>query len=156
MTTRRALLALFTATATAGLAGISTFVQAQGGPQTLPSGPGRPGGRPPGNGGGRPPGHGGRPPGHGGRPPGHGGRPPIHGRPPPRPPFPAPPPWAHKPWRRGDRIPYDYRGRNYVIENWRPYGLPPPPYGYQWVGVGSDYLLISVRSGIIAQIVIGR
>ncbi|WP_404990152.1 RcnB family protein [Caballeronia sp. LZ065] len=31
-----------------------------------------------------------------------------------------------------------------------------PPRGYQWVGVGADYLLVAVASGIIAQVVMSQ
>lgn len=58
--------------------------------------------------------------------------------------------------RRGGRLPGDYRDRQYVVDDWRGYNLQPPPRGYHWVGVGGDYLLVAVASGVIAQIVSGR
>src|SRR5512142_1792374 len=36
-------------------------------------------------------------------------------------------------FRRGDRLPPEYRHRNYVIDDWRGYHLRPPPRGYHWV-----------------------
>lgn len=59
-------------------------------------------------------------------------------------------------WRKGDRLPPDYRDREYVIDNWRSYNLPPPRRGHQWVGVGSQYYLVAIPTGIIVQVGIGR
>lgn len=58
--------------------------------------------------------------------------------------------------RRGGRLPGDYRDRQYVVDDWRGYNLQPPPRGYHWVGVGGDYMLVAITSGIIAQIITGR
>ena len=57
-------------------------------------------------------------------------------------------------WRKGDRLPSDYRNRQYVVDDYRGYGLRQPPRGYQWVGVSGDYVLVAISSGVIAQIVI--
>jgi Ni/Co efflux regulator RcnB len=57
-------------------------------------------------------------------------------------------------WHRGDRLPNDYRDRQYVVDDYRGYGLRQPPRGYHWVGVGGDYVLAAIASGVIAQIVI--
>jgi Ni/Co efflux regulator RcnB len=56
-------------------------------------------------------------------------------------------------WRRGDRLPNEYRGRSYVVNDWRAHRLQPPPRGYQWVGVGADFVLVAVATGLIAQII---
>lgn len=58
-------------------------------------------------------------------------------------------------WHRGGRIPPAYRDRAYVVNDWRLHRLAPPPRGYEWIQVGPDYVLISVRTGIIAQIIVG-
>ncbi|MGI4983803.1 MAG: RcnB family protein [Janthinobacterium lividum] len=60
--------------------------------------------------------------------------------------------WRH----RGGRLPGDYRDRQYVVDDWRGYDLQPPPRGYHWVGVGGDYLLVAIASGVISQIITGR
>ena len=65
-------------------------------------------------------------------------------------------PQPHSEWRRGGRVPAEYRGRNYVVNDWRAYRLQPPPRGYQWVGVGGDYVLAAVGTGLIMQIVVGQ
>ena len=62
-------------------------------------------------------------------------------------------PQPHVEWRRGGRVPPEYRGRNYVVEDWRGYRLQQPPRGYQWVGVGGDFVLAAIATGVIAQII---
>jgi Ni/Co efflux regulator RcnB len=59
-------------------------------------------------------------------------------------------------YRRGGYIPYEYRNRQYVVTNWRDHHLNAPPRGQQWVQVGSDYVLIAIATGIIAQLVLSR
>jgi Ni/Co efflux regulator RcnB len=58
-------------------------------------------------------------------------------------------------WHRGGHIPAAYRDRVYAVNDWRMHRLAPPPRGYQWVQVGPDYVLVTVRTGVIAQIVVG-
>ncbi|KIQ28509.1 membrane protein [Variovorax paradoxus] len=65
-------------------------------------------------------------------------------------------PQPHSEWRRGGRVPAEYRGRNYVVNDYRAYRLQPPPRGYQWVGVGGDYVLAAIATGLIAQIIAGQ
>lgn len=52
---------------------------------------------------------------------------------------------------RGGYLPYSYRQPSYHV-NWRAYPsrLYAPPYGYQWVHVGDEFLLIALASGLIA------
>jgi Ni/Co efflux regulator RcnB len=58
-------------------------------------------------------------------------------------------------WGRGYRLPRSYwGGRQWV--NWRSHRLWAPPYGYQWVYVDGDYVLMAVATGLIADIVIGN
>ena len=59
-------------------------------------------------------------------------------------------------WRRGGRLPPEYRGRNYVVNDYRAYRLQPPPRGYHWVGVGGEFALAAIATGIIAQIIVSR
>lgn len=59
-------------------------------------------------------------------------------------------------WRRGGRLPSEYRGRNYVVDDYRMHHLNAPPRGYRWVGVGGDFVLAAVATGIIAQIIAGQ
>jgi Ni/Co efflux regulator RcnB len=59
-------------------------------------------------------------------------------------------------FHRGDRLSSEYRNRQYVVDNWRVHRLSAPPRGYHWVQTGSDYVLVAIASGIIAQIVLGN
>jgi len=55
-------------------------------------------------------------------------------------------------WRVGYYLPRSYYGPSYYVD-YRPYGLAPPPYGYRWVRVDDDVVLIAVATGLIADIV---
>lgn len=55
---------------------------------------------------------------------------------------------------RGDRLPPEWRSRQYRVERWREHQLPPPPPGYFWVQIGPDYALTAGATGVVAQIVI--
>jgi Ni/Co efflux regulator RcnB len=57
---------------------------------------------------------------------------------------------------RGARIPNEYRGRQYVVNDWRGRHLHAPPRGQQWVQVGTDYALIAIATGVIAQLVLNN
>jgi Ni/Co efflux regulator RcnB len=57
---------------------------------------------------------------------------------------------------RGDRLPIEYRHRNYVVDDWRGHHLSAPPRGYQWVQSGSDYILVAIATGIILQLLLNH
>lgn len=59
-------------------------------------------------------------------------------------------------WYRGDRIPPQYRGRQYVVEDWRGHRLSAPPRGYHWVQAGGDYVLIAIATGVIASLILNQ
>ena len=59
-------------------------------------------------------------------------------------------------FRRGGRLPPDFRGRQYVVDDWRGHHLSAPPRGYHWVQTGADYVLVAVATGIIAQVLLGN
>ena len=59
-------------------------------------------------------------------------------------------------WRRGGYVPYQYRSNQYVVSDWRGHRLHAPPRGYHWVQVGSDYVLVAIATGIIAQLLINQ
>lgn len=52
-------------------------------------------------------------------------------------------------WQRGGRLPNEYWGRRYVVNDWRGHHLSSPPRGYHWVQVNGDYVLAAVATGII-------
>ena len=61
---------------------------------------------------------------------------------------------SYRNWRRGDRVPPQYRSSQYVVDNWRDHHLKAPPRGYHWVQVGGDYVLVAIATGIILQLLL--
>ena len=59
-------------------------------------------------------------------------------------------------WRRGGRLPPQYRTRQYVVEDWRGHRLSAPPRGYQWVQSGSDYILVAIATGVILNMLLNN
>lgn len=57
-------------------------------------------------------------------------------------------------WSIGLFLPSAFYGPSYYVD-YAPYGLEPPPYGYEWVRVDSDVLLIEIRTGLIVDILYG-
>ena len=55
---------------------------------------------------------------------------------------------------RGGHLPYQYRTRQYVVEDWRGHRLSAPPRGYHWVQSGSDYILVAIATGVILQLLL--
>ena len=59
-------------------------------------------------------------------------------------------------FQRGGYIPSQYRSQRYYVNDWHHHRLSAPPYGHQWVQVGSDYALIALASGVIAHLLINQ
>ncbi|MGI4847337.1 MAG: RcnB family protein [Janthinobacterium lividum] len=59
-------------------------------------------------------------------------------------------------FRKGGRLPSEYRNRQYVVNDWRGHRLNAPPRGYQWVQAGGDYVLAAIATGVIAQIILNN
>ncbi len=57
---------------------------------------------------------------------------------------------------RGDRLPLQYRSRQYVVNDWRGHHLSAPPRGYHWVQSGGDYLLVAITTGVILQLLLSN
>lgn len=55
-------------------------------------------------------------------------------------------------FHRGERLPAEYRNRQYVVNDWRSHNLRAPPRGYHWVQTGPDYVLVAIATGIIFQL----
>jgi Ni/Co efflux regulator RcnB len=100
---------------------------------------------------------------HGGGQPSHNGPNPNHGAPHGNGHGPAPHdasrggpggPIPHNDWHKGERLPAEYRDRNYIVDDWRGHGLQAPPRGYQWVGVNGDYVLAAIATGVIANVLL--
>ena len=74
--------------------------------------------------------------------------------PPPRVVYSQPSYRSHAPrFHRGGYLPHEYRQRGYYVSNWHAHrGLYAPPHGHQWVQVGSDFLLVAIATGLIANL----
>jgi Ni/Co efflux regulator RcnB len=57
-------------------------------------------------------------------------------------------------WRRGGYVPAEYRGRQYQVNDWRARQLPAPAAGQQWVQDGTNFALIAIATGLIANLVL--
>jgi Ni/Co efflux regulator RcnB len=58
-------------------------------------------------------------------------------------------------YKKGGRMPSEYRGRTYVVSDWRSDHLRAPPRGYHWVrSDNGDFLLVAITSGIIADLLL--
>jgi Ni/Co efflux regulator RcnB/surface antigen len=56
-------------------------------------------------------------------------------------------------WKRGERLSRDYyRDNRHVHLGWRDSGLSAPKRGQQWMIIGSQFVLISARTGAIVQV----
>lgn len=62
----------------------------------------------------------------------------------------------HHDFYRGQHLSAEYRRHEYVVDNWRYHRLSAPPRGYHWVQTGTDYVLVAIATGIIAQIVLSN
>lgn len=59
-------------------------------------------------------------------------------------------------FHRGQRLPMQYRHRQYVVDDWRGHRLSAPPRGYHWVQTGNDYVLVAIASGVILQLLLSQ
>ncbi len=59
-------------------------------------------------------------------------------------------------FRRGQRLPAEYRSRQYVVNDWRGHHLSAPPRGYHWVQTGGDYVLVAIATGVILQLLLNN
>lgn len=59
-------------------------------------------------------------------------------------------------FRRGQRLPVEYRNHQYVVDDWRGHHLSAPPRGYHWVQTGGDYVLVAIATGVILQLLLSQ
>ena len=59
-------------------------------------------------------------------------------------------------FHRGERLPVEFRHRNYVVDDWRAHHLTAPPRGYHWVQTGADYVLVAIATGVILQLMLNN
>lgn len=62
--------------------------------------------------------------------------------------------YNYRSWQVGYYLPRPFLSSGYYVD-YRPYGIAPPPYGYRWVRVDGDLLLVEVASALIADILFG-
>lgn len=55
---------------------------------------------------------------------------------------------------KGARLHREYRGRHYVVNDWRRHRLSAPPRGHRWVQAGSDYVLVANATNLIVRVVL--
>jgi Ni/Co efflux regulator RcnB/surface antigen len=61
---------------------------------------------------------------------------------------------ASRRWSHGDRLPTEYRQKQYYVSDWQQYGLRQPPRGYRWVRSDhNDFYLVVITSGLIGQVI---
>ena len=59
-------------------------------------------------------------------------------------------------FQRGQRLPAEYRNKQYVVNDWRGHHLTAPPRGYHWVQTGADYVLVAIATGVILQLLLSN
>jgi len=63
--------------------------------------------------------------------------------------------WYPHRWVYGESLPSGWYGQNYWIVNFSFFGLIYPPYGYEWIRVGDDALLVDIDTGVILRVEYG-
>jgi len=63
--------------------------------------------------------------------------------------------WADHAWRRGEWLPPVFITSGYFINDWYDFGLWQPDYGYQWIRVGADAVLVDLADGQVVDVVPG-
>jgi Ni/Co efflux regulator RcnB len=59
--------------------------------------------------------------------------------------------YSSRHWSVGLFLPSVFFGSTYYVD-YRPYGLQAPPYGFRWIRVGDDVMLVDVDSGEIVDV----
>lgn len=63
------------------------------------------------------------------------------------------PGYYHHHWGYGDFLPDGWFAPPFWIDDYADYDLPVPPYGYEWVRVGHDALLVDTYTGEVVEVV---
>ena len=58
-------------------------------------------------------------------------------------------------WRYGDRLPWGWYSQSYWVDDYDYYDLAVPPFGYEWVRLGPDALLVDQSDGEVVSVVRG-
>ena len=64
-------------------------------------------------------------------------------------------PVPHQQWQRGHAVDPHYRGDRYWVTDWKARHLYAPPRDHRWLYVNGDYVLMSIASGRIVNILTG-
>ncbi|MDG9853075.1 RcnB family protein [Pseudomonas nitroreducens] len=64
-------------------------------------------------------------------------------------------PVPHRDWRRGVIVEPNYRGDRYWVTDWQARHLYAPPRDHRWLYVNGDYILVTIASGLIVNILAG-
>jgi Ni/Co efflux regulator RcnB len=70
-------------------------------------------------------------------------------------PFIWPTGFGYRTWRLHEILPPIFLSETYFLDDYSAFGLPDAPYGYQWIRVGDDALLVSLDTGEIVDEVRG-
>lgn len=62
----------------------------------------------------------------------------------------------HPHFQRGQRLPAQWYGQQYRVNDWRAHRLAPPPQGQQWVQVGSEFALVALATGVITSLILAN
>lgn len=62
------------------------------------------------------------------------------------------PRYSNHRWNRGSYLPRSYR--NYYVQDTYFYGVRDAPYGYRWVYVDNDLVLVSIATGLILDVLL--
>jgi Ni/Co efflux regulator RcnB len=60
--------------------------------------------------------------------------------------------FGYRAWSFGQFLPAPFFADNYTLYDYWDYGLPAPPYGFEWVRVGADALLVRPVDGYILDV----
>jgi len=63
--------------------------------------------------------------------------------------------WAGHQWRAGEWLPAVFISSAFFIGDWYDFGLWNPGYGYQWIRVGADAVLVNLADGQVVDVVPG-
>jgi Ni/Co efflux regulator RcnB len=65
------------------------------------------------------------------------------------------PGYYHRHWGYGDYLPRGWFGSDFWIGSYWFYGLPIAPFGFAWVRVGPDAVLVNLYTGLVVEVVYG-
>jgi len=65
--------------------------------------------------------------------------------------FPSAPAPVERSWRRGGYLPP--ADQSFVVGDYARFHLRRPPFGYHWVQIGAQFMLVSSSTGLIFEVV---